>query len=121
MSLVLDDGPPMVAAELVQADGRPGPREEVAGIENVVPERFEEAAVENVRARAGGHRDDAAGGMAVLGGVVVRDDAELLHGVDRQAGELLRAGEADGVRDIAAVEDEGLIARRGRRPTVKTG
>ena len=55
--------------------------------------------------------DHAAGRVAELGGVVVRDDLELLHRIDGQRRQLLRARQADGVRRVAAVEDEVLVAR----------
>ena len=70
---------------------------------------------ERVGARSRRHRDDAAGRVAVLRGVVVGDDVELLHRVDGQAGQLLRPRQADRVRRVAAVEDEVLVARAAAR------
>jgi hypothetical protein len=99
------------SAELVQADGRLRRGEDILRVERVVAERFERGAVEVVAARARGHDDHAAGGVAELRGVVVRDDLEFLHRVDGERGQLLRAGQADGVRRVAAVEDEVLVAR----------
>jgi hypothetical protein len=63
-------GPPMAPPNWLSGWAvRSGRRS--CGIEDVVAEGLEEAAVESVRAGAGGHGDDPAGGMAVFGGVVL--------------------------------------------------
>src|SRR5436190_14295491 len=48
--------------------------------------------------------------MAKLRRIVVGDDLEFLHRVDRQTRQLLRTRETDGVRGVAAVKDEVLVA-----------
>ena len=63
-----------------------------------------------IRARARGHRHDAAGRVPKLGRIVVCDDLELLHRINRQARQLLRARQSHCVRRIAAVEHKGLVA-----------
>jgi hypothetical protein len=48
--------------------------------------------------------------VAEFGGIVVGNDAELLHRVHRESGELLRPREADRVGNVAPVECEVLVA-----------
>ena len=99
------------AAELVQPQRRLRRREVVLRVQRIVLQRLEQAAAVTVRPRSRRHRHDAAGRVAVLRGVVVGDHAEFLHRVDGKARQLLRTREADGVRGVAPVEDEILIAR----------
>ena len=47
--------------------------------------------------------------MAEFGGVVVRQNPELLHGFHRQSSLLLRHGEADHIGHVAAIEVELLV------------
>ena len=98
------------AAELVEPDGCAAGRKEIAGIECGVLQRFEQGAVIVVGTGPGGHSDDASRGMPVFCAVVARDHLEFLHGIHRQAGQLLRPCETHGVGDIAPIENETLIA-----------
>ena len=109
--LSLANRPTERSTELIEVDRRFRLREEILRVERVVAEGFEDRAVEPVAPRARGHHDDAARRVAELRGVVVGDDLELLHRVDRQRRQLLRPCQADGVAGVAAVEDEVLVAR----------
>src|SRR6185369_4410446 len=71
VGLVFDDGAAERAAELVQVQRWSGGGEEIAGVERTIARELEEAAVELVGAGARGERDNASGGMSILGRVVV--------------------------------------------------
>ncbi len=81
--LVLNDGAAEQAAEHVPAQRGLVRREEAAGVEFVVAQVFVDAAGELIGPGAGGHHDDAAGGVAVLGGVGALLNADFLDRFDR--------------------------------------
>ena len=99
---VFDDGATGGGAELVAAEeGAGGGVEEVAGVEGGVAVEVEEGAVEVVGAGAGDGVEDATGGAAVFGGVVVRHDGEFADGFDAQV------GAEDGAGGVVGVVVEG--------------
>ena len=108
-------GPAERSPELIQVDRCLRRRKEVPGVQRIVASRFERAAPKRARARSRRHRDDAAGRVTVFRGVVVRDDAELLHRIDGKARQLLRPRQPDRIRRVAAVQDEALVARPATR------
>src|SRR6185503_17274433 len=78
----LHDGPTQRASELVPVELLLRLHEEVAGVEGVVAQELEQAAVELAAAGLGGRVEHAAR-LAELGGVGALLDLELLQGVDR--------------------------------------
>ena len=109
-----DDGTTEGEAELVALEGRLrllGSVEEVLGVELLVAEELEGGAVEVVGPGLEVDVDDAAHGAAVLGGVGVGLDLELLDGVDGGLDHLaaaLGAGELVGVV-VDAVDHEVVL------------
>ena len=85
---VADEPAAEVAAELVETERQPGGKNGIAGVEDVVAQEFEQAAMQRVRAGLRGDVDLAAGRAAVLGGEEHGVDMEFLDGVGRD-------GEAD--------------------------
>src|SRR5690242_9676876 len=98
MRPVLFDRTSDCSAVLIQTDRGALRREEISGVENIVLQRLENTAMKLVRSRPSRHGDNAAGRMPVFGGIVVRNDPEFLHRVDRQAGKLLRPCETYRIR-----------------------
>ena len=80
---VADDPAAEIAAELVEAKRKPGGKDGIAGIEDVVAQEFEQAAMQGVRAGLRGDINLAAGGASVFGGKEHRVDVEFLDGVSR--------------------------------------
>jgi len=74
--------------------------EGVDGLEIAIAEVSVDIAVKIVRAGAGDDVDDATGGAAVFGGVVVGDDLEFLHGLLRDGGAHAVGGIVGGVGAI---------------------
>src|SRR5262245_61647502 len=110
MALVFDNGSTKSPTKLVQANGRFFGGKEVASVECVIAERLEDRATKLVCSGACGHRHDAASGMSVLGGIVVGDNLELLHRIDRECRQLLRSRQPDSIGDVGAIEFECLVA-----------
>ena len=101
-------------AELIPPERlRPALIEELACVESVVPEKFEDASVEAVRSSAGDGADDAACGASVFGGVILRQHAELTDGVHAKIVARNAAGrETRVVVNVRAVQQEGLKVPR---------
>ena len=103
---------------------KPGWKDRVARVEDVVAQEFEEAAMQRIRAGLGGDIDLSAGRASALGGEEHRVDMEFLNGVggNRKADEaLLRliddigcvdavVGEVVVVQATAAEADAALVA-----------
>ena len=117
---VLPEGAAQGSSELMLAErgpGDPGPVvEEVVGVERVVTQETERAAVELVGARPDLQVDDAAQRLSELGGVGARLQLELVEGVDaREHHHRLEPA----LVVVDAVEQERVVARalpvRGER------
>ena len=80
---VTDEPAANVAPELVEAERKPGRKDWVAGIEDVIAQKIEQAAMRSVRAGLRGYVHLAAGGAAIFGGKEHGVDAELFDGVGR--------------------------------------
>ena len=78
---ILPDGAAGIAAELILVDHRDRRREEVARIESVVAQKLPRGAVDLIGAGLRRHQHLRAGIVPVLGGEVVREDADF---VDRR-------------------------------------
>jgi hypothetical protein len=102
--LFLMMGPPSVAPQFLLSSGVFGSLKKPFGVQGVVGEVAVGAAVEPVGARLGGVFDEAAAGMAVLGGVGRGDDRDLLDGLDGRSA-LLAPLVAGGISERAAVEE----------------
>src|SRR5581483_8423275 len=76
-------GPADRTAELVIAQGGPGPAgavgEEIVGRQRIVPEIFKEAAVQRVGSAFGDHIDDSAARIGILRAEIACLNLELLH------------------------------------------
>jgi len=83
--LVLANGSADAAAELVLAEGRDGSGggvKEILGVENIVADEFEQAAMEVVRSGFADDVDDGSGLAAEFGRVGSLLDVEFFDGVD---------------------------------------
>src|SRR5207302_4640488 len=80
---VVPDRPAQRSSELVPVERlRAALIEEFPRIERVVTEELEDAAMEAIGSRARDRADNTAGGPAILGRVVLRQDAELKDRID---------------------------------------
>jgi hypothetical protein len=120
--LILAQGPAEGGAELIAAQGILGGRHTRGGpslrIELLIAEELEGGSVELVGARLGHDVHDTRGIAAVLGGIAVREHAELLHRFRVRRG-VARAAQARGV--VAAVELEVDAAHLGAARTIDGG
>src|SRR5207244_5179105 len=71
-------------SELIPLERRNPRVKEISRIQGAVPQKFIDASVEGVRARARYGINDSARGPAVLGGVVASQHRKLLNGVDAE-------------------------------------
>ena len=106
---VLDDGAAEGEAELVALEGgfrRPrGVLEEVGGVERAVAQELEDSSVKLVRPRTRGDVEDAARGATVLRAVGVRQNGELLDGLDAADDSVrARGGAPQRVHDVGSVQ-----------------
>ena len=80
---VTDEPAANVAPKLVEAERKPGRNDWVAGIEDVIAQKIEQAAMRSVRAGLRGYVHLAAGGASVFCGKEHGVDTELFDGVGR--------------------------------------
>src|SRR6266849_674553 len=82
--LILSNGATYRSAKLIQIELLRGGCEKALRVETGVTQKLEQRSVEGVRSRFCGHQYGRAGPRSILRGVVVREDLELLNGIDRR-------------------------------------
>ena len=111
------EGPADSAAKLVALEGGLwGERilKEIAGIESTVAEKFVDAPMKRIGARASDGINDATGRFAVLRGIVAGEDGELLDGVDAEvSAEHAARGAVGVIVEADAVQTIVILLRAG--------